>query len=55
MTLTLDSAAVLPADGAAGTLVGRAWRPELDGPSIVVVRQDGVYDITGMFPTMRDL
>jgi fumarylacetoacetate (FAA) hydrolase family protein len=55
MTLHLDSARTLPSDGAAGTLVGRLWRPELAGPSIVVLRKDGLYDITSSFPTMRDL
>jgi fumarylacetoacetate (FAA) hydrolase family protein len=55
MSLRLDPAATLPADGTAGTLVGRVWRPEVDGPSIVAVRSDGVFDISRAFPTMRDL
>ena len=37
------------------TLVGRAWRPDVDGPSLVAVRADGLYDISRVFPTMRDL
>jgi fumarylacetoacetate (FAA) hydrolase family protein len=45
----------LPTDGTAGALVGRVWRPELAGPSVVAVREDGVYDVTSTFPTVRDL
>jgi fumarylacetoacetate (FAA) hydrolase family protein len=50
-----DVATTLPEDGAAGALVGRVWRPELGGPSVVAVRPDGVHDITGEFPTVREL
>jgi fumarylacetoacetate (FAA) hydrolase family protein len=45
----------LPADGCTGTLVGRVWDPDADGPSPVVVREDGLYDISRSFPTVRDL
>jgi fumarylacetoacetate (FAA) hydrolase family protein len=55
MTLKLDPAATLPVDGTAGTLVGRVWRPDVEGPSVVAVRRDGVFDISRAFPTMRDL
>jgi fumarylacetoacetate (FAA) hydrolase family protein len=51
----LDPAATLPADGTAGTLVGRAWLPQVEGPAVVVVRADGLYDLTRAFPTVRDL
>jgi fumarylacetoacetate (FAA) hydrolase family protein len=54
-SLTLDPAATLPADGTAGTLVGRAWRPDVDGPAVVAVRADGLYDVSRAFPTIRDL
>src|SRR5216683_1401936 len=54
-SMHLDAGATLPADGTAGTLVGRAWRPDVDGPAVVVVRADGLYDISRTFPTMRDL
>ena len=46
---------VLPDDGAAGGLVGRVWRPEVGGPSVVAVREDGVFDVSRAFPTVRDL
>ncbi len=45
----------LPDDGYAGTLAGRAWRPDVNGPSIVAIRPEGVIDVTRSFPTMRDL
>lgn len=39
-----------------GVFVGRAWRDAAQGPSIVVVRQGTVFDITSKkIPTMRDL
>ena len=53
--LNLDPAAALPADGTSGTLVGRVWRPDVDGPAVAAVRADGLYDISRAFPTMRDL
>ena len=42
-------------DGVTGTLVDRVWRPDLNGPSVVIVRDDGVYDISQVSPTVRDL
>ena len=51
----LDLSSTLPTDGTAGTLVGRVWRPELAGPSVVVIRADGVFDISKSFATVRDL
>jgi fumarylacetoacetate (FAA) hydrolase family protein len=54
-SLILDEATALPDDGFAGALAGRIWRPDLDGPSVVAIRRDGVYDVSADFPTMRDL
>ena len=46
----------LPADGTKGTLVGRAWVPgEPAGPAVVTVREDGLYDLTHLVPTMSEL
>jgi fumarylacetoacetate (FAA) hydrolase family protein len=53
--MNLDPSSTLPADATAGTLVGRVWRPELDGPSVVAIRADGVFDISRSWPTVRDL
>ena len=52
--IALSSATTLPADGTAGTLVGRAFRPGL-GPSVVAIRSGGVFDVTSAFPTTADL
>jgi len=48
-------APVLPVDGTAGALAGRVWRPEVEGPSVVAIRAEGVIDISKTFATMRDL
>ena len=50
-----DAAELLPDDGCAGTLVGRAWVPDAGGPSVVAIRADGVIDVSARFPTMRAL
>jgi fumarylacetoacetate (FAA) hydrolase family protein len=53
------AAAVLPQDGAAGTLVGRAWLPEAGdrpgGPAVVAIRPAGVFDLGAAAPTMAQL
>jgi fumarylacetoacetate (FAA) hydrolase family protein len=46
---------VLPSDRDKATLAGRLWRPELEGPSIVTLRGDDLFDVSAEFPTMRDL
>lgn len=39
-----------------GTFVGRVWREDVQGPSVVVIRNGQVIDITStVVPTMRDL
>jgi fumarylacetoacetate (FAA) hydrolase family protein len=54
MTMRLDPATSLPADGCAGTLLGRAWLPD-EGPAVVVVREEGVFDISRATPTVAGL
>ncbi|MDE2580062.1 MAG: fumarylacetoacetate hydrolase family protein [Rhodospirillales bacterium] len=44
-----------PEDADAAALVGRVWRPELAGPSVVALRDGALVDITAAFPTVRDL
>jgi fumarylacetoacetate (FAA) hydrolase family protein len=52
----LTPARCLPADGCTGTLIGRAWVPGTPaGPSPVVVREDGVYDLARAAPTVSEL
>jgi fumarylacetoacetate (FAA) hydrolase family protein len=50
----LKDAEILPVDGAAGALAGRAFRPGL-GPSVIAIRPEGVFDLTAVHATMRDL
>ncbi|MFB2599985.1 fumarylacetoacetate hydrolase family protein [Herbiconiux sp. P17] len=50
-----DAARALPEDGYTGTLVARVWDPAAGGPSPVLVRADGVFDLSGSFATVSDL
>jgi fumarylacetoacetate (FAA) hydrolase family protein len=46
----------LPADGTSGTLIGRAWVPgRVPGPSVVAIRDSGVFDISRTVPTVSEL
>jgi fumarylacetoacetate (FAA) hydrolase family protein len=47
--------ATLPSDGTAGALVARVWVPQAEGPAVAAIRSDGVYDISALAPTVRDL
>jgi fumarylacetoacetate (FAA) hydrolase family protein len=51
----LDHSDIFPIDWPRCCLVGRVWRPDVQGPSVVVVREEAVLDISHTFPTMRDL
>ncbi|MFC6792926.1 fumarylacetoacetate hydrolase family protein [Methylobacterium komagatae] len=58
--LTLRAADILPDDGCKGALVGRIWRSDVSGPSVVAIRQgsDGtvrVFDITATHRTVAEL
>jgi fumarylacetoacetate (FAA) hydrolase family protein len=52
----LNAQSTLPADGVAGTLVGRAWvAGDPPGPSVVVFRPGGVFELGALAPTMSTL
>ena len=55
--LSLDPARCLPDDGCAGTLLARVWTTDgpLPGPSVAVVREGGVYDLSAHVATMSEL
>lgn len=53
MQLTPEN--TLPADTGHATLLGRIWRPELQGPSVVTVRNGMVIDVSARYPTARDV
>ena len=56
MVQNLTAAQILPADGYAGTLLGRALYPGVfPGPCVVVIREDGVHNISGTVATMAEL
>ncbi len=56
MDAVLTPDKTLPEDGLAGTLVGRAWLPGIvSGPSVVVLCEKGVFDISRTHATMSDL
>jgi len=56
-TMQFETAAsfALPEDAERAVLVGRVFRPDVDGPSVVAVRGAEVVDISYAAPTMRDL
>ncbi|WP_044206610.1 fumarylacetoacetate hydrolase family protein [Flammeovirga sp. OC4] len=46
----------LPADQFEGTLIGRVWMVGVEtGPAPVVIKEDGVYNLTTLAPTTSDL
>jgi fumarylacetoacetate (FAA) hydrolase family protein len=55
MPLDASPGFALPDDHERAVLVGRVWRPDVDGPSVVVLRGDRLLDISAAAPTMRDL
>lgn len=54
--LSLTPSNTLPTDSLRGTLVGRAWLPgEHAGPAPILLREDGVYDLSALAPTLSGL
>jgi fumarylacetoacetate (FAA) hydrolase family protein len=54
--IALTCANTLPIDGLEGTLIGRAWVPgNIAGPSPVVLRADGVFDLSEHYSTLSEL
>jgi fumarylacetoacetate (FAA) hydrolase family protein len=52
----LDAREILPLDGCAGVLVGRAWVDgDTPGPRTVAVRDEVLIDLSNLAPTMSDL
>ena len=54
MSLDLNPTKCLPDDGCAGTLIGRVWLPG-EGPAVVMLRDDGIFDISRTAPTVAGL
>lgn len=55
MPFDTKTAFALPDDAENATLVGRVFRPDVDGPSVVSLRDGQLYDITSSAMTMSDL
>lgn len=60
MIAKLNVEQFLPADSFAGSLLGRAWLPasltgSVAGPSPVLLKSQGVYDLSSIAPTSADL
>ena len=51
----LAAAACLPEDDQQSVLAGRIWSPEFDGPTLVLVRRDGLYDLSRVAATSSQL
>jgi fumarylacetoacetate (FAA) hydrolase family protein len=51
----LTATSCVPNDHARATLVGRVWRPEVEGPSVVSITGDGVHDLSSIAPTCSQL
>src|ERR1700694_1967792 len=55
MNERLSISACLPEDHDRALLIGRAWVPALEGPSVVCVRGDSVYDLSRVAATASAL
>jgi fumarylacetoacetate (FAA) hydrolase family protein len=55
MKAWLTVAHTLPADHPRAMLVGRAWAPEVEGPVLVRIDGDAIYDVSALAPTMSQL
>src|SRR5438105_15938314 len=51
----LTVAQCLPVDRSQATLIGRVWPPAVAGPTVALVRDDALYDLSRLAPTVRDL
>jgi fumarylacetoacetate (FAA) hydrolase family protein len=51
----LTIAKCLPVDRSRATLIGRVWSPAVAGPIVALVRDDAVYDLSRVAPTVSDL
>ncbi|HEY3889494.1 MAG TPA: fumarylacetoacetate hydrolase, partial [Caulobacteraceae bacterium] len=52
----MSLAEILPDDLYAGILVGRLWiASPLPGPRTVAIREDGVFDLSTLAPTLSDI
>ena len=56
MISELTAEEIVPVDRYNGTLVGRIWiGSDRPGPRTAVAREDGLFDLSGLAPTLSDL
>jgi fumarylacetoacetate (FAA) hydrolase family protein len=55
MPFDMTSRFALPEDHGQAVLAGRAWRPDVGGPAVVVVRGNELVDISAAAPTVSQL
>lgn len=55
MLQAIDTSKLLPEDSASALLVGRVWEPECAGPTLCLLRDGQLLDLSPLAPTMRDL
>ena len=55
MTNWLSSVPCLPREDASATLVGRVWRPDVEGPALVCVQNGDLFDLSAVAPTCSQL
>jgi fumarylacetoacetate (FAA) hydrolase family protein len=53
--MELTPTTVLPRDTEQATLVGRVWRPDVEGPSVVTLRGEDLFDISAVAATVSEL
>ena len=51
----LTAAVCLPEDDQHAVLIGRVWSPEFSGPTLVLVRRHGVYDLSRVAATSSQI
>jgi fumarylacetoacetate (FAA) hydrolase family protein len=54
-SMLTDVLSVLPDDYMEAVLVGRIYDPNVEGPCVVVIREDHLLDISQIYPTLSDL
>ena len=55
MMQAIDTSSLLPEDSDSALLVGRVWEPALGGPTLCLLRDRQLFDLSPVAPTMRDL
>ncbi len=55
MMPSIDASGLLPEDSETALLVGRVWEPAMGGPTLCLLREGELLDLSPVAPTMTDL